>query len=110
MRKQIIILAIGLFCLPVFLKGQVVKNVSSWISSSPEKVWEKRSTAKIGTVNTNIAIDFEVFPASLEQKIDGFGGCFNELGWDALNAIKPEQRIQILKDLFDPNSGCRFSI
>jgi glucosylceramidase len=110
MRRQIFLLAIGLFCLPVFLKAQAVTTVSSWMSSSPEKSWEKRSTAKIEIASANTVIDFEVFPSALEQKIDGFGGCFNELGWDALKAIKPEQREQILKELFDKNSGCKFSI
>jgi glucosylceramidase len=110
MRRQFVLLAVGLFCLPVFLKAQAVTTVSSWTSSSPEKTWDKQSTAKIEAASPNTVVDFEVFPTALEQKIDGFGGCFNELGWDALKAIKPELREQILKELFDKKSGCNFSI
>ena len=110
MHKLIGFFVIGLISLPFFVKGQAVKGVSSWISSSPEKVWEVRAIADLVKANTGDAIDFEVFPAAVEQKIDGFGGCFNELGWDALNVLKPAQRAQILKDIFDPRSGCKFSI
>jgi glucosylceramidase len=105
MRNYIVI---GLICLPLFMSAQ--SFVSSWTSSSPENVWEKRSDVKMEKATPTSSIDFEVFPASIEQKIDGFGGCFNELGWDALNTIKPEQRSQILRDIFDPITGCRFSI
>ena len=27
-----------------------------------------------------------------EQTIDGFGGCFNELGWDALNLLDSQKK------------------
>ena len=110
MRRQFVLLTVGLLCLPVFLKAQSVTTVSSWISSSPEKTWEKLSTARIETASSNTVVDFEAFPKKLEQKIDGFGGCFNELGWEALKAVKPDQREQILKELFDKSSGCNFSI
>jgi len=38
----------------------------------------------------------------------GFGGCFNELGWDALLSLAPEQRTAILESLFGAD-GCRFT-
>jgi glucosylceramidase len=48
-------------------------------------------------------------PSVRYQSIDGFGGCFNELGWTALQALDPGQRSVALKSLFDA-SGCNFSI
>jgi hypothetical protein len=37
------------------------------------------------------------------QKMEVFGVCFNELGWDALQSLKSEDvRQRALKQLFDP--------
>jgi glucosylceramidase len=32
------------------------------------------------------------------------------MGWEALNWVKPEEKQQILNDLFDPVNGCKFNI
>jgi glucosylceramidase len=42
------------------------------------------------------------------QYIDGFGGCFNELGWIALLKLDECTRERVLSELFDPEEGCRF--
>lgn len=44
-----------------------------------------------------------------EQIIDGFGACFNELGWDALNMLTGEEKEEVIKDFFSPE-GFNFSI
>ena len=44
------------------------------------------------------------------QTMDGFGGCFNEKGWDALSYLAPEERRKTLADLFDPEGRCRFTL
>ena len=33
------------------------------------------------------------------QEIDGFGACFNELGWTSLSELNSEDRENIIKDL-----------
>jgi glucosylceramidase len=43
------------------------------------------------------------------QTIEGFGGCFNELGWDALTSLSPETRKTVMRALFDPLAGCGFT-
>ncbi len=54
-----------------------------------------------------LAID----PSGLGQVIDGFGGCFNERGWDSLHALDPARREEVLHDLFAPEGdGCRFTL
>lgn len=42
------------------------------------------------------------------QTLDGIGGTFNEIGWDMLCYLTPEQRRQILNDLFS-KEGAKFS-
>ena len=44
-----------------------------------------------------------------QQTIRGFGGCFNELGWEALLAQAPEAREALLDELFSPGKGANLS-
>jgi len=42
------------------------------------------------------------------QAIEGFGACFNELGYIALNKITEDKKEEVMKSLFDP-SECNFT-
>ena len=39
------------------------------------------------------------------QTVRGFGACFNELGWKALNALSDIDRTAVLDELFSPQGG-----
>lgn len=52
------------------------------ISTTEKKQWEKR------TVNNSIEGELLKFTDKEYQRIEGFGGCFNELGWIAMNKLK----------------------
>lgn len=54
--------------------------------------------------------DAEVRLTQPQQTIDGFGGCFNELGWTALSALPAAGREQVLRELFAPGVGASFTI
>lgn len=41
--------------------------------------------------------------------MQGFGSCFNELGWTSLQALSEDDRQNILHELFDPAAGARFT-
>jgi len=43
------------------------------------------------------------------RPMDGFGACFNELGWTSLSALSEEDRDAVMRELFDPAAGARFS-
>lgn len=45
-----------------------------------------------------------------QQIIEGFGACFNELGWTSLSALDPETRESILRELFTPGAGANFTV
>ena len=47
--------------------------------------------------------------AAASQKMAGFGACFNELGWVALNALTPHDRDSVFHELFDATAGARFT-
>lgn len=80
-----------------------------WVSTTNNQPWVEVSTSALQTANAGSAT-IEIAPDSARQIVDGFGGCFNELGWDALNTLNEENRKQVFKNLFDTISGCRFTI
>jgi glucosylceramidase len=43
------------------------------------------------------------------RPIEGFGGCFNELGWTSLQTLSETDRESVLHELFDPAAGARFT-
>jgi glucosylceramidase len=89
-----------------FAGGKVEKSV--WISTTSSNQWNERLGVALIPVDGNF--DIEIFPDKKVQQMDGFGGCFNEKGWEALSWITPEKKNKILDDLFNQTTGCRFTI
>jgi len=77
------------------------------ISTTAEKQWIDLS-GQIKTGNTEA--DIKIDPAQTLQTVDGFGGCFNELGWTSLKALSDKDRQEVLKELFEQGKGVNFNI
>ena len=60
---------------------------AQWVSTTENSKWkvEKVLTVKKATVDGAGII--EIYPENQKQRIIGFGGCFNEFGWEALKLI-----------------------
>lgn len=43
------------------------------------------------------------------QAVQGFGACFNELGWTSLQTLDARDRESVMRELFHPEQGARFS-
>jgi glucosylceramidase len=54
--------------------------------------------------------DITVYPNESRQIIEGFGGCFNEKGWEALSVLSREERGAVMHRIFNPVDGLGFSI
>lgn len=54
-------------------------------------------------------LNLNIDPKAAAQTMQGFGGCFNELGWVALSALDPDARQKIMRELFHPTEGMRFT-
>ncbi|MEL0649957.1 hypothetical protein V6246_00900 [Algibacter sp. TI.3.09] len=81
----------------------------TWVSSTNDNVWvEKTYNPSEENTATNLSITIDT--QNQEQEVTGFGGCFNELGWDALAMVTPEEKQQILNDLFSQETGCKFNV
>ena len=57
---------------------------------------------------TSGTADLDVDQNTTYQHWDGFGGCFNEMGWDALSVISADQVATAIKLLFDARDGADF--
>jgi len=76
-----------------------------WITTTPDSPWQSRSLS----TSTNSAPANLCFSGARHQTWEGFGGCFNELGWVALSGMTPAKRAAVIASLFDPADSCRFT-
>lgn len=79
-----------------------VKSIK-YFYSTEDSLWTE------GKINYNKYEDTLEITDARKQTVKGFGGCFNEAGWDVLRDLKEEDRKNILDDLFDPNK-CAFNV
>ncbi|MFH0758633.1 MAG: glycoside hydrolase family 30 protein [Bacteroidota bacterium] len=103
MKKTVLTLSI---CLMVFpLKAQ--KKVE-WISTTEASHW--KTVKGLTTIPASGKPDVEILLDKPLQTIEGFGACFNELGWTSLHFLGNSDRESILKELFAPGVGGNFTI
>ena len=76
----------------------------SLITSAQSSYWQ---TGTVTTVTSGTA-DLNVDKNTTYQRWDGFGGCFNEMGWDALSVVSATDVANAMKYLFDANDGANF--
>lgn len=83
-------------------------NKIEWVSTTENESWisEKKPTISLDKVRFDVLID----TSTTLQSIEGFGACFNELGWTSLKALSENDRNSILKELFTPDFGANFNI
>jgi glucosylceramidase len=91
------------------------KTDTEWIATTQSAQWQRMSGPTIssasGTTSASHATwDVEVQLDTPLQTIDGFGACFNELGWTSLGALSDDDREVILKELFGPGVGANLSV
>jgi glucosylceramidase len=107
MKKILFVLA----AMPIMIS--CVKRVSyEWVATTPDEVWTKQDVKLITEPEAGTAtIDAEVAPDAKDgQTVDGFGACFNELGWTSLGLLEASDREAVLDELFTPGKGANFSI
>jgi glucosylceramidase len=78
-----------------------------WKMSTEDAMW--RDMPDVNTMVSDSA-DIQVDADSLKQTFDGFGGAYNEKGWTALSLLPQEKQDEVLKALFDQQSGAKFTI
>jgi glucosylceramidase len=86
------------------------ENGVSWIQTTGEAQWVVKDGPALSGVRIEGSQVIRLDPGDQRQAINGFGACFNELGWEALKLAPERDREVILRNLFDPDTGCRFNI
>lgn len=96
-----------LFILSALLFGACTRGSVTWVSVSPSNTWNEEQL-NWETTTTDAALEIDT--SRKEQIIDGFGGCLNEMGWQALNHLDSATRESILSDFFAPDEGFNLTI
>ncbi|MFR9558986.1 MAG: glycoside hydrolase family 30 beta sandwich domain-containing protein [Rikenellaceae bacterium] len=91
-----------------------VISVASY-AQKPQMIYTTESerwiTAKKGVTVAPASgdADITVYTDKTRQTVDGVGGAFNEMGWDALQLLPQAEQDKVLKNLFS-KEGCGFSM
>jgi len=95
----------------LFLVGATFVHAqkAQWTSTTENRPWTKEKPLIISKTKDPLPSCIEVFPTKNLQTITGFGGCFNEFGWEALKLISADKQDQIFKELFSAE-GANFSL
>ncbi len=77
-----------------------------WRFSNENVQWEeKKAEHVLETDKVNLQLTGKEF-----QEMHGFGACFNELGYRALNILEPDQQDEVMQELFLPGENrCNFN-
>lgn len=81
-------------------------ELPEFVTSGPNDYWNTQGQV---SVTPGSAADLSVDLDTKHQVFDGFGGCFNEMGWDALSVLSPADVTNALTLLFDARDGANFS-
>ncbi|GAB6011203.1 glycoside hydrolase family 30 protein [Viscerimonas tarda] len=105
--KNSIVVLLGIVCLCISCSNET-KEIK-WLSTTADSLFiEKTDIRMSSAADTDKKADVAVLLDTPLQSIDGFGGCFNELGWTTLSALNESDRRIIISDLFG-RDGMNFS-
>lgn len=76
-----------------------------WISTTKEQYWQEKQPIQEVDASVNLTVTDEA-----KRVIEGFGGCFNELGYHALQQLPESEQTKIYDALFLPDGECQFAI
>lgn len=84
-----------------------------WKSSTAGQTWTDMLDVPLGEtvpVPDSLAQRIVVNSTSLKQSIDGWGACFNERGWKAMEVLAPSVRDALMREFFHPTEGLRLGL
>ena len=84
----------------------------AFVTSTESGTWLKgeifKPTFRWDMLNLNVD-PAQILGGSAAPAIEGFGACFNELGWTSLMTLSDQQRETVMHELFHPTDGARFT-
>ncbi|HEY6726472.1 MAG TPA: glycoside hydrolase family 30 protein [Polyangiaceae bacterium] len=79
-------------------------SLPALVTSGPEDYWNTEGSVSEVTTAADLSVD----EGTTFQRWDGFGGTFNEMGWDALSVVSSEIEYALTL-LFDAEEGANFA-
>ncbi len=101
--KQLLSSALLLLMVP-----QAMAVTVQWTCSTATDPWHPGGAVQLSAFSPEEVNDV-IITRYREQRMLGFGGCFGELGWDALSKLGNDGRRQVMQQLFDPEQGADLS-
>jgi glucosylceramidase len=95
-----------MLCMLITMQAQ--SNTATWISSTEGNLWQTKPAIALQSESSENT-DIIVYLARPQQTFKGFGTCFNELGWDALNLTSTNVHKKLMKDFFAPDGDLRYT-
>ncbi len=92
----------------VMTSCQQTTQVVEWVTTSFEDPWQENMLGQVGDELTEAVVAIETHKTL--QTIEGFGTCFNELGWTSLSLLNNDDKQGILQELFEPGKGANLTM
>jgi glucosylceramidase len=92
--------------LPRFASASAPGVSIEWYVTTAASPWQKRTLEATSGGGADVMVQADT-PL---QTIEGFGACFNELGWTSLSLLSPADRDSVLYELLAPGVGANFTL
>lgn len=77
-----------------------------WFVTTASKPWQRAAAPALAPlIASPLALEATIALGAPQQTIDGFGGAFSELGWQALSGLRPDRCDAALDALFGSELG-----
>ena len=77
-----------------------------WVSTTFENPWQVMDAVEADApAEASVVVDLQ----AVNQAVEGFGSCFNELGWTSLSELSEADRASIFQELYTP-AGANFTM
>lgn len=83
---------------------------AEWTTTTELQPWSTNESLDACTISSEKVADVTINVDDTKQTIEGFGACFNELGWTSLSELDEVSREEIMNELFTPGVGANFNI
>jgi glucosylceramidase len=98
MKRKMILFAFTLMLAPL-----AHAQKCEWYSTTEKAPWIKEKKMSFSGKSAQTVIDIN--PDEERQTMMGFGGCFNEEGWAALQLLSKKEQSMIFRQLFSPDEA-----
>ena len=91
------------------------KSAIEWIATTQASQWQRVDGSTVSAASGTSSAEDTKWDVEVQldvplQTIEGFGACFNELGWTSLSTLRDDDKEAIMQELFAPGVGANFNV